>query len=63
MKTSYLKIVYTDTYISLAKNMKIEKDELLTLSGVKRDIGENESPKSQVTSFCTTCKLDLVDLL
>ena len=43
--------------------MKIEKDELLTLSGVKRDIGENESPKSQVTSFCTTCKLDLVDLL
>ena len=34
-KAYYLKLVYTDIYISLANNIEIKKEEQQTLSGAK----------------------------
>ena len=46
----YPKMVYTDIYISLVNNIEIKKDKLLTIPGVKINIGQTkfkEPGKSQ----------------
>ena len=40
-----------------------QKDQLLTSSGVKIDIGYMELQKSQVTASCTICKTGLMEPL
>ena len=61
-KKSYLKLVYTNIYIILVNNMKIKKDEALNLSGIKMYISNTEL-SSQIITFCTTCKMDLIEFL
>ena len=62
-KMYYPKMVYTNIYINLAKNMETKNDKSQTLSGLQIHAGQTKSYKEQVIVFCTICKVGLIRFL